>query len=163
MIIECIKCSKKFEVNSELIPSEGRTIQCGSCNHIWFFTKKDEILVEKLDPSSDEISKYSSKIEDINVKETEVNKKSTKLSKNSDVKIKSNKGSEIVKYKRKSNFSFNKFLSFILVGIISFIGFIIVIDTFKIFLYSYFPSLEKLLFNLFETLKDIKLFVKDLI
>ena len=41
MIIECIKCIKKFEVNSELIPSEGRTIQCGSCNHIWFYKLKN--------------------------------------------------------------------------------------------------------------------------
>ena len=40
MIIECIKCSKKFEVNSDLIPSDGRTIQCGSCGHVWFFKKK---------------------------------------------------------------------------------------------------------------------------
>ena len=36
MIIECINCNKKFDVNSELIPESGRTIQCGSCNHIWF-------------------------------------------------------------------------------------------------------------------------------
>ena len=40
MIIECINCSKKFDVDSNLIPSEGRTIQCGSCNHVWFFKKK---------------------------------------------------------------------------------------------------------------------------
>ena len=40
MIITCINCGKKkFDVNSELIPTEGRTIQCGSCNHIWFFKK----------------------------------------------------------------------------------------------------------------------------
>ena len=74
MIIECIKCSKKFEVNSELIPSEGRTIQCGSCNHVWFFDKKDEILVEELNPSSDRILNYSTKIEDIDVKETKIKK-----------------------------------------------------------------------------------------
>ena len=42
MIIECINCSKKFEVNSDLIPIEGRTIQCGSCNHVWFFKKGDQ-------------------------------------------------------------------------------------------------------------------------
>ena len=42
MIIECINCSKKFDVDSNLIPSEGRTIQCGSCNHVWFFKKSDE-------------------------------------------------------------------------------------------------------------------------
>ena len=163
MIIECIKCSKIFDVNSELIPQSGRLMQCGSCNHVWFFDKKDEILVEELNPSSDRILNYSTKIEDIDVKETKIKKKSTQPLKKLDTKIKSNKGSEIVKYKSKGSFSFNRFLSFILVGIISFIGLIIIIDTFKIFLYSFFPSLETILFSLFETLKDINLFVKDLI
>ena len=37
MIIDCIKCDKKFEVNASLIPDGGRTIQCGSCNHVWFY------------------------------------------------------------------------------------------------------------------------------
>ena len=37
MIIECINCNKVFEVNSELIPENGRTIQCGSCNYVWFY------------------------------------------------------------------------------------------------------------------------------
>ena len=27
---------------SDLIPSEGRTIQCGSCNHVWFYKKDQE-------------------------------------------------------------------------------------------------------------------------
>ena len=34
MIIECINCNKVFEVNSELIPENGRTIQCLSLIHI---------------------------------------------------------------------------------------------------------------------------------
>ena len=42
MIIQCIKCSKKFEVRSDLIPQNGRTIQCGSCNHIWFFKFEEQ-------------------------------------------------------------------------------------------------------------------------
>ena len=42
MIINCINCDKKFNVNSELIPNSGRTIQCGSCNHVWFFKKDNE-------------------------------------------------------------------------------------------------------------------------
>ena len=42
MIIQCINCNKKFSVNSELIPNKGRTIQCGSCNHIWFFNKYEQ-------------------------------------------------------------------------------------------------------------------------
>ena len=39
MIINA-NCNKKFEVNENLIPDEGRDLQCGSCNHIWFFNKK---------------------------------------------------------------------------------------------------------------------------
>ena len=41
MIISCEVCNKKFEINSNLIPSDGRTLQCGSCNHKWFFKKKN--------------------------------------------------------------------------------------------------------------------------
>ena len=37
MIISCINCNKKFEVNSDLIPNEGRLLQCSSCNQEWFF------------------------------------------------------------------------------------------------------------------------------
>ena len=39
MQISCPKCKKKFEVNEDLIPVEGRDVQCGSCENIWFFTK----------------------------------------------------------------------------------------------------------------------------
>ena len=28
---------KKFEVKKELIPKEGRLLQCGSCEHKWFY------------------------------------------------------------------------------------------------------------------------------
>ena len=40
MIIECTNCNKKFEVEPELIPEKGRSIQCGSCNHNWFYKKE---------------------------------------------------------------------------------------------------------------------------
>ncbi len=56
MIIECISCNKKFDVNSELIPSSGRTIQCGSCNHIWFYDPK------KIIPKNIEKPKKNKKI-----------------------------------------------------------------------------------------------------
>ena len=42
------------------------------------------------------------------------------------------------------------------------IALIILIDTFKSPLYRTFPNLELVLFNLFESLKDIRLFIKDL-
>ena len=159
MIIECVNCSKKFDVNSDLIPSAGRTIQCGSCNHVWFYKKgqenqslKNEIKSKDDELSSKVIQKNKPKIKNIEKKQ--------KLSSNQ--KISSQK-SEIVKYEPKSSFSFGKLLSYILVIIISFIALILILDTFKIQLYNIFPRSEVLLFNLYETLKDIQLFIKDLI
>ena len=145
MIIECVKCRKKFNVNSELIPNDGRTIQCGSCNHIWFFNKNDQ--------------------NDAKSEKTQITKEKKPVSKN--VKIKkdvsnSDKSSELIKYQPKSNFTFSNFLSYILVIIISFFALIIILDTFKDKFYVLFPNLEVLLFSLFETIEDIKLFIKDL-
>ena len=56
MIIECICGKKKFEVNSDLIPSTGRTIQCGSCEKVWFFDPNKENLKikEELEPNISE-------------------------------------------------------------------------------------------------------------
>ena len=138
MIIECISCNKKFEVNSDLIPNSGRTIQCGSCNHMWFFIPKKTILKNK--------TVYKKSIKKDNISE-----------------FNDNKNYEITKYKAKTSFSFSKFLSYILVLIISFVALIIIIDTFSSPLYQLFPSLEATVLSLFETLKDIELFIKDLI
>ena len=160
MIIECVNCNKKFNVNSELIPNEGRTIQCGSCEHIWFFNPNDEILVSAI--------KQDKKKKNLNVKRkkeekyisSSPNKKIDKIVKKVDDK--KNKGSEIVKYQAQTNFTLIKFLSYILVAIITFVALIIILDTFKTTLFNFYPDLEFFLFSLFETLKDIKLFVKDL-
>ena len=64
--------------------------------------------------------------------------------------------------KKSGNITFSKILSYIIVSIISFAVFIILIDTLKTPLIDIFPGLEILLFNLFETLQDIKLFIIDL-
>ena len=37
MIISCEKCTKKFNIRDELIPENGRLLQCGNCNHKWFY------------------------------------------------------------------------------------------------------------------------------
>ena len=39
MIIECINCNKKFNIDSNLIPENGRLLQCNGCNHKWFFKR----------------------------------------------------------------------------------------------------------------------------
>ena len=152
MIIECINCHKKFVVNSDLIPTEGRNIQCGSCNHLWFF-KPDIIqkkIPEKLVNVDSDIELY--KDDKFTNNRTE-NKKEKKID---------NKKYQLTKYNRKNNFTFTKFLSYLVVSIISFIALIVIIDTFEKPLYSNFPVLELIMFNLFETLIDVKLFVKDL-
>ena len=57
----------------------------------------------------------------------------------------------------------SKFFSYLIVFIISFVALIILLDTLKTPLINVFPGLEIILFNLFETLQDIKLFIIDLI
>ena len=57
----------------------------------------------------------------------------------------------------------SKYLKFLIVIVISFIALIIILDTFKSPLKVVFPQVEFILQNLYETLKDIFLFLKDLI
>ena len=153
MIIECICGKKKFEVNSDLIPSTGRTIQCGSCDKVWFFNPNKENLniKEELEP---------------NISEPVLKKKTKEIKPKKEIgnldKIEKKKF-EVTRCKAKSSFNITKFLSYILVSIITFVAFIILIDTFKSVLYVVFPGLELMIFSLFETLKDIQLFIKDLI
>ena len=152
MIITCPCGEKKFEVAENLIPEKGRLLKCGSCNETWFFNKNDPIT-KKIQRPTPKKDKLLSKTQKTLPKKEE---KSIIYSNN-------NKGSEIVKYQPRSTFTFSNFLSYILVGIISIIGFVIILDTFKSSLYVFFPNLEFLLFSFYETLKDVELFVKDLI
>ena len=152
MIIECINCNKKFEVNSKLIPEVGRNIQCGSCNHLWFFDKNNQINLGNI--KTKEVSIPPKRKKNNNLKKKVVSNNGT---------FDSGQKTALVKFEKSSDFTIGKFLSYILVGIISFITFIIFLDTFKSPLYNYFPNLEFLLFNFYETIIDISLFVKDLI
>ncbi len=154
MIIECINCNKVFEINSELIPENGRTIQCGSCNHVWFYNPKiSNFKIEK-----NQVTEIN------NLKKTIVVEKKQKIFEGKDYsKLKDTKNYEITEYKPKKTLSLLKFLSYLIVLLISFIALLILVDTFNTFLYQLFPGLELIMFNLFETLKDIELFIKDLI
>ena len=44
MIITCPCKKKKFEIDAALIPDEGRTLRCGSCDEVWFYKKNDEVV-----------------------------------------------------------------------------------------------------------------------
>ena len=155
MIISCPNCNKQFKINPSLIPDNGRDVKCGSCDHVWFY-KIEENKIEPL-PLSDDLA--DKEIEDeINNKIVENINESNEVSLQKDIDDKNDKP---VKNKIKKNTS-GKFFSYLVVSIISFVALIILIDTLKVPLINVFPGLEILLFNLFEILKDIKLFIIDL-
>ena len=56
MIITCPNCNKQFKIDNSLIPDEGRDLQCGSCNHVWFY-KIEEDNNEALKLNEEIISK----------------------------------------------------------------------------------------------------------
>tara|TARA_Y100000389_G_scaffold63332_1_gene59435 strand:+ start:47 stop:529 length:483 start_codon:yes stop_codon:yes gene_type:complete len=159
MIIQCINCHKQFEVNDSLIPINGRNIQCGSCNHTWFFNSNEQVSPQntlKTDVE-DEIQKSNFKDETPIVKNLE---RDVSLFKDSQESTKIKKKN---KNENKDNFGLKKFFSYSTVAIISSVAVIVVIDTFKLPLSNSFPSIEFLLYNLFESVKDLSLFIKNLL
>ena len=164
MIIQCINCSKKFDVDSNLIPVNGRNIQCGSCDHTWFYKPDSSIEHENLSNvnNKDKISKVDviEKVHANNDKEDNLNRDeiiiNDGLTNNSELIDKE-------KTKITSHFSIGRILSYIVVTIITFVTLIIILDTLKSPLSNKFPRLELILYNLFETIKDIFLFLKNLL
>ena len=162
MIIECPCKKKKFNIDINLIPAEGRNLQCGSCDRIWFYKKEElksepsqvnEDIAIKEKEDSDKLNDDKSKNQLIKQPVEENEKAKSKLS---NINKTENKSKEIKKTKS------SKFFSYLIVFIISLGALIILLDTLKTPLINIFPGLEVLLFNLYETLKDVKLFIIDL-
>ena len=158
MIIIC-PCEKKklFKIDSSLIPNEGRELQCGSCERVWFY--KPQNVSEA--PLTLNNNVYTTKTEQNN----EIKEKSLEFSKTLQQKkiIEAEIEKENLKTVEKSEGKKSKLFSYLIVLIISFVALIILVDTLKTPLINVFPGLEVILFNLFETLQDIKLFIIDLI
>ncbi len=77
MIITCPSCNKKFKIEDDLIPSKGRNLQCGSCNHYWFYKienktteplKLEEDIEEKVIKHSEDNISNSSNSEPLKAK-----------------------------------------------------------------------------------------------
>ena len=160
MIITCPCEKKQFKIDSSLIPNEGRELKCGSCERVWFYKPQNEsndqltlnenISVNKIEPvieTNDINLEFSKKLQKEKIVEPEIKKEISK---------------EIPKTVKKLENKGFKFFSYLIVLIISFVALIILLDTLKTPLINVFPGLEIILFNLFETLKDIKLFIIDL-
>ena len=148
MIIICPCGEKKFEVDGNLIPEKGRTLQCGSCDHKWFF-KKDE----------NEIVNNTLKLEEKDKIET------NEIAINDELSLPDNQPNIAIENNNniKWTFSLLKIFNYFIVLIITLIAVIVFLDTFKYNLTSIFPNLELFLYNLYESIKDIKLFINDLI
>jgi len=157
MIITCPCEKKQFKIDSSLIPNKGRELQCGSCERVWFHKPQNESKT----PFKLNNNITTNKTEQNN----EVKEKNLEISKPSeqekiiDAKIET----ENLKTVEKSVGKKSKLFSYLIVLIISFVALIILVDTLKTPLINVFPGLEVILFNLFETLQDIKLFIIDLI
>ena len=146
MIIQCKNCDKKFNLDSNLIPENGREIQCGSCSHVWYYEKEikalepltlnNNIAQNKIEKNIFENNDYKNLNKTINKEKHQATKRKNKMG--------------------------SKFFSYLIVFVITFLSLIILIDTLKTPLIKIFPALELILFNLFETLNDIKLIIIDL-
>ena len=165
MIITCPNCNKRFKIDDSLIPQEGRDLKCGSCNQVWFY--KSEVENNKTLKLNEEITSKDIEIKSeinktkIAEKKQQLEKIETEIINEKKVKI-SEKQKKSPTSKTNENIG-SKFFSYLIVFIISFVALIILLDTLKTPLINVFPELEILLFNLFETLQDIKLFIIDLI
>ena len=162
MIIECTNCNKKFRVDDDLIPENGREIICGSCNYTWHF---------KLEKTNEKSLVLDNEMIDLQKKQDQNNKNFHKDFSNIKPEINTKNDQIIISNEAKVDFKIDKkntysktsnFFSYLIVVIISFIALIILIDTIKSPLINIFPGLEIVLFNLFETLKDVRLFITDL-
>ena len=152
MIISCPSCKKKFEIDTNLIPKEGRNLQCGSCSNIWFYKVKQSVSnLENID-----------NIKDVNEEDgkNEIKEKFSDIKKENSENI---KDKALIKYEKKTKLTFVNLMGYFIVLIISFVALLIVLNTLQPLLLKIFPNLELILFNFYETLLDIYLFTKDLI
>jgi len=157
MIISCENCNKRFEVSDNLIPEQGRLLQCSSCDHKWFF-KKTEKLIEKKEPKKI-IKEDDNKILSETFVEKTIEKKEIKSTTlNEETLSEIDDEQPQVKKDKKTNY-----LKIFIVIIITFVAIIIIIETFKHQISLIYPDIETLLSNLYESLKDINLFLRDLI
>ncbi len=165
MIITCPNCNKQFKIDNSLIPDEGRDLQCGSCNHIWFYNiqeKNNEVLELKQEIISEDIETKAENKKD-KIEEKQQSEEIIKTEINNKKKEKNSEKQKNTTTLKKTENKGSKFFSYLIVFIISFVALIILLDTLKTPLINVFPGLEIVLFNLFETLQDIKLFIIDLI
>ena len=180
MIIECPNCNKKFSIDKKLIPENGRKLKCSSCDHIWHYkipiTKSiDDLGIPQdkntnLDTNNSEVEKkdneYNKEINDENLTDKNQGSLSEKNTNNIKDEVNDIENEEDdIKDEKKNEEKQGKIkmvLVYFIVVIISLLGLIFLLDTFKFYLISVFPNIIPIFDNFYETLLDFKLFIKDL-
>tara|TARA_B100001559_G_scaffold267419_1_gene234223 strand:- start:77 stop:541 length:465 start_codon:yes stop_codon:yes gene_type:complete len=152
MIITCPYCDKKFNVDAELIPAEGRKLQCGSCDRKWHY-KLDNTNLENDDKKNDV------KIKTDELSKNEIPSEVERIITDAEKSEVNNKDLNKVSVKKVDRIAF---FNLFIVILISFSAFIILLDTFKNPIESILPGFNFMLDNFYETLKDLFLFFKDL-
>ena len=158
MIIDCECGKKKFNVDRELIPAEGRLLKCGSCSNIWHYrpdikTTNNERKLET--QNNDAIINEDDKIE--------------KSEKNIDIGNNLNEGglrneSKVSEFEttEENNISVKKLFYYFIILIITLVGTIFLMDTFKFQIANVFPEIIPIFDAFYQTVLDFKLFFKDL-
>ena len=133
MIITCPCGEKKYNVDENKIPTDGRFLKCGSCGHKWFY---------KIEKEKNLVSVVILEKDDNNVNISTINKsKKDSLSSNRSLIVKT------INYK--------KFFKLLIVGCISIIALVLLIDTFKNSIKFLIPNIDFYLNNLYQSLIDI--------
>ena len=146
MIIVCPSCEKKFQVDDNKIPEKGRRLKCGFCDKEWFFEKNVETRINN-----------QQQIPKINI-DNEKENFENKIAQTNEEKDETNEVNNLNLDKKKYNY-----FKIFIVLIISTIALIVILDTFKNQFSLIIPNLSEILNNLYESLTDLKLFIKDLI
>ncbi|MDA9732189.1 zinc-ribbon domain-containing protein [Candidatus Pelagibacter sp.] len=153
MIIVCPSCGKNFNVRDDQIPDKGRLLQCSNCKHEWFYTKNTIRVEDNLDEqSNDELTQES-----FGILDEEENKHDEVIVEDKTAKLEKPKN-----INKKKTIKVN-FFKILLVFIISFVAFVLIVDTFIVQISEYVPFAEKYLDNLYQSIIDISLFFQNLI
>ena len=139
-------------------------LKCGSCSKIWHYTpiietKNDKELDVKI---NEEVVKNEVQSDEV------INEENFKTT-NEEVLSEENTDDEEEEYNLKEEKEngekqgkIKTVLVYFIVVIISLLGLIFLLDTFKSYLISVFPTITPFLDSFYETLLDFKLFIKDL-
>ena len=134
MIIVCPSCGKNFNVRDDQIPDKGRLLKCSNCKHEWFYTK----ITNPIDDNVNELSNDEFTQESFGILDEEEDKHDEVIVEDKTIESEKPKTSKKQKSKQVN------FFKILLVFIISFVAFILVVDTFIVQISEYVPLAENI-------------------